>query len=130
MKKKHTSSAGLVRAPSWPGRVSFALRASRQWRVPFAVLSSLPVAWLAPGLLGVWFAVLFVLFALLPRPWQVQRPAARRVWSPAGQRALRQHRQSVRPARVYQLWSASQWQARSAALPWAPRQRFFARGPV
>lgn len=120
----------VLRPLSSAARWRVFLWASRRWRWPFALLSSAVVAWLAPGLLGVWFAVLFVLFALLPRPWQVQRPAARRVWSPAGQRALRQQRPAVRPARVYQLWSAAQWQARSASRPWAPRRRFFSRGPA
>jgi len=133
MKKKDTA-VGLLRAPSRRGRVSFVLRASRRFRLPFALLSSAAVVWLAPGLLGVWFAVLFVLFGLLPWPRQVQRPPTRRVWSPGGQQWLRQQQQrqqvAVRPARVYRLWSQAEWRARSAALPWAPRRRFLARGPV
>ena len=97
--------------------MSRALWATRRLRWPFVLLSSAVVAWLAPGLLGVWFAVLFFLFAALPQPWRVQRPPFR-VWSPPGQRWLRQQRQAVaaRSSRVYVLWSESEWAARSAAL--------------
>ena len=119
------SSSGFV------SRVSRFWWVTRRLRFPFVVLSSVLVAWLAPGLLGLWFAALFILFGLLPRPLQVRRPPVRRAWSPAGQRWLRQQRRSLPPpARVYVLWSESQWQARSAALPFQRRQRFFARGPV
>ncbi len=117
--------------PSFRGRVSCFLRGTRRLRLPFALLSSAAVLWLAPGLLGVWFAVLFVLFGSLARPWQVQRPPTRRIWSPAGRRWLRRQQQAAaRPSRVYVLWSEAEWRVRSAALPWAPRRRFFVRGPV
>lgn len=119
--------------PSFRGRVSRSLRGTRRLRLPFAVVSSAAIVWFAPGLIGVWFAVLFVLFGSLAQPWQVQRPPTRRVWSPSGQQWLRQQRQQVRssrPTRVYVLWSPEQWAARSAALPWAPGPRFFSRGPV
>jgi hypothetical protein len=125
--------------PSFRGRVSRFLRGTRRWRLPFALLSSGLVLWLAPGLIGVWFAVLFVLFGSLARPWRVHRPPTRRVWSPVGQQWLRQQRRSSAlcspssvpsPPRVYVLWSAEQWAARSAALPWQRRSRFFTRGPV
>lgn len=95
---------------------------------PLAILSVFPVAVVAPAMLPLWLLALVILFAWLPHARRVQRPPAHRVWSPAGQRWLRQQRGSVRPARVYLLWSQAQWAARSAAL--SPRSRFFTRGPL
>ena len=104
---------------------------SRRGWLPFAVVSSILVAWLAhPGWLGPWGAVLFVLFGTLPRPWRVQRPPRR--FSPAGHQWLTQQRAASarRAVREYRLWSEAEWRARSAALPWARRRRFFTRGPA
>ena len=109
------------------------LRVVHRLRFPFFLLSSGLVAWLAhPGWLSVWWAVLFFVFGLLPRPWQPRRAPARSPWCPAGQRWLREQRAaaSARPGRVYRLWSEAEWRARSAGLPWSRRPRYFVRGPV
>jgi hypothetical protein len=106
------------------------LRATRRLRLPFWVLSSAAVGFFAPGLVALWAILLAIGFALLPQPWQVRRPPARRPWSPQGQQWLREQRRPSGPARrVYVLWSEAEWAARSASLPFQPRRRYFSRGP-
>ena len=78
------------------------------------------------------FASAAVLVDMDDAPWRVRRAPARSPWCPGGQQWLRQQRRAAasRPGRVYVLWSAAEWRARSASLPWAPRPRYFVRGPV
>ena len=125
------ASSLRLQSASLFGRWLQFLRWSRPGWLPFAVVSSVLIAWLAnPGWLGPWGAVLFVLFGALPRPWRARRPPSLR--SPAGHQWLAQQRaaSAARRGRVYRLWSPAEWAARSAALPWARRPRFFTRGPA
>ena len=113
-----------LQSPSWRGRWYQFLRRTRRLRWPSALLSLALVGWLAPGLIGLWLAVLLVTGGLLPRPWQAAAPPVRRLRSPRSRQWLRQQLVPPPGARVYVLWSEQEWAARCVALPPVPRRSF------
>jgi hypothetical protein len=121
-----------LQSPSLGRRWVVLMWRTRRLRWPLALWSMVPFAFLGLGPLAMCALLLLILSWFVPRPWCVRLPPGRRgpCFNPEGQRWLRQQLAPHPGARVYVLWSQEQWTVRSAALPWQPRPRFFARGPV